>query len=53
MDSLAEELDSKLRQWKPETAESVRRSVLEIIDLSVSVCKVAGFKYESSTNDLF
>ena len=34
MDSLAEELDSKLQQWKPETAESVRRSVLEIIDLA-------------------
>jgi len=34
MDSLAEKLDSKLRQWKPETAERVRRSVLEIIDLA-------------------
>ena len=34
MDSLAEQLDSKLREWKPETADIVRRRVAEIIELT-------------------
>ena len=34
MDALAEELDAKLRQWQPETAEQVRQSVTKIIDLA-------------------
>ena len=34
MDILAERLDEKLREWGPETAEQVRRQVLEIIDLA-------------------
>ena len=34
MDVLAESLDSKLRTWKPEVAEQVRRRVVEIIELA-------------------
>jgi len=34
MDVLAERLDTKLREWKPDTAEQVRRWVAEIIDLA-------------------
>lgn len=34
MDALLERLDARLRQWKPETAEQVRRRVAEIIDLA-------------------
>ncbi len=34
MDALAEQLDAKLRQWQPETAEQVRQCVTEIIDLA-------------------
>lgn len=34
MDALLERLDTRLRQWKPETAEQVRRRVAEIIDLA-------------------
>jgi hypothetical protein len=34
MDALLEKLDVKLREWKPETAEDVRRRVGEIIDLA-------------------
>jgi hypothetical protein len=34
MDALAEKLDTKLRQWKPETAEQVRQCVAEIIALA-------------------
>jgi hypothetical protein len=34
MDALAERLDSKLREWKPETADLVRRRVAEIIDVT-------------------
>jgi hypothetical protein len=34
MDALAEKLDTKLRQWTPETAEQVRRCVAEIIALA-------------------
>jgi hypothetical protein len=34
MDSLAEKLDIRLKQWKPDTAEQVRQRVSEIIDLA-------------------
>lgn len=34
MDILAERLDTKLREWKPDTAEQVRQRVAEIIDLA-------------------
>ena len=32
MDALIEKLDTKLREWKPETAAQVRLFVAEIID---------------------
>lgn len=32
MDTLAEELDSKLRTWKPETAAQVRERVAAVIE---------------------
>jgi hypothetical protein len=34
VDALAEKLDAKLRQWKPETAAQVRQCVAEVIDLA-------------------
>lgn len=34
MDTLAERLDAKLRQWKPNIAEQVRQQVAEIMDLA-------------------
>jgi len=34
MDSVAELLDQKLRQWQPQTSEEVRRWVAEIINLA-------------------
>jgi hypothetical protein len=34
MDALVEKLDTKLRQWTPETAEQVRQRVAEIIALA-------------------
>ncbi len=34
MDALAETLDAKLRQWKPETAAQVRERVAEVIELA-------------------
>ena len=34
MDVLAESLDKKLREWSSETAEQVRRRILEIIELA-------------------
>ena len=34
VDALAEKLDSKLREWKPETAAQVRQRVAEVIDLA-------------------
>ena len=34
MEALLERLDTRLRQWKPETAEQVRQRVAEIIDLA-------------------
>jgi hypothetical protein len=34
MDAVAERLDAKLREWKPETASQVRQRVTEIIALA-------------------
>ncbi|PSB56101.1 hypothetical protein [Chamaesiphon polymorphus] len=34
MDALTEKLDIKLLQWKPEVADRVRQSILEIIELA-------------------
>ncbi|OGB99110.1 hypothetical protein A2V82_00180 [candidate division KSB1 bacterium RBG_16_48_16] len=34
MDVLAEKLDAKLREWKPNTATEVRQRITEIIDLA-------------------
>ena len=34
MDTLVERLDSKLREWKPETAAQVRERVAEIMALA-------------------
>lgn len=34
MDALVQALDIKLRQWRPETVEQVRRCLLEIIELA-------------------
>lgn len=36
MDALAEKLDSKLREWKPETADQIRQRVAEVIDLPIT-----------------
>ncbi len=34
MDILAEKLDKKLREWKPNTVVQVRQRIMEIIDLA-------------------
>jgi hypothetical protein len=34
MEALAEKLDAKLREWTAETADLVRRSVAEIIEVA-------------------
>ena len=34
MDVLAEKLDAKLREWKPNTSTEVRQRITEIIDLA-------------------
>ncbi len=34
MDALVERLDSRLREWRPETANLVRQRIAEIIDLT-------------------
>ena len=34
MDALIEELDTKLREWRSNTAAEVRRQVMEIINLA-------------------
>ncbi len=34
MDVLAEKLDAKLREWKPNTVVEVRERIAEIIDLA-------------------
>jgi hypothetical protein len=34
MDALAEMLDARLRQWKPETAAQARAAISELIELA-------------------
>jgi len=34
MDALAEQLDAKLRQWQPETADQVRQRIAEIMEVA-------------------
>jgi hypothetical protein len=34
MEALLERLDTKLREWKPETADDVRQRVAELIELA-------------------
>jgi len=34
MDALLEKLDTKLREWKPDTADEVRQRVAEIMELA-------------------
>jgi len=34
MESLLEKLDMRLREWRPETANEVRRALAEIVDLA-------------------
>jgi hypothetical protein len=34
MDALLERLETKMREWNPETAEDVRQRVAEIIELA-------------------
>lgn len=34
MDALAEKLDERLRQWKPDTAADARERIAEVIELA-------------------
>ena len=34
MDALAEKLDARLREWKPETAAEARERITEVIELA-------------------
>ncbi len=34
MDALAEQLDAKLHEWQPETADQVRQRVAEIMEMA-------------------
>ena len=34
MDALAEKLDARLREWKPETAAHARERITEVIELA-------------------
>jgi hypothetical protein len=34
VDALAEKLDARLRQWKPETAAEARQRIAELIELA-------------------
>ena len=34
MDALAEKLDARLREWKPETAAEARDRIMEVIELA-------------------
>jgi hypothetical protein len=34
MDALAEKLDARLREWKPETAAEARERIAEVIELA-------------------
>ena len=38
MTAIAEQLDSKLKQWEPDTADEVARLVAEIIELADKDC---------------
>ncbi len=51
MDALAEQLDGKLREWKPETADLVRRRVAEIIEVTdqdaLDILRLRGVEQET------
>ena len=34
MDALAEKLDERLREWKPDTAAQARERIIEVIELA-------------------
>lgn len=34
MDALAEKLDARLREWKPDTAAEARERIMEVIELA-------------------
>ena len=34
MDALAEKLDARLREWKPETAAEAREHIIEVIEFA-------------------
>ncbi len=34
VDALAEKLDARLREWKPETAAEARERIIEVIELA-------------------
>ncbi|MFZ0594406.1 MAG: hypothetical protein WAM39_28385 [Bryobacteraceae bacterium] len=34
MDALAEKLDARLREWRPETAAQARKRIAEVIELA-------------------
>lgn len=34
MDALAEKLDARLREWKPETAAQARERIMEVIEFA-------------------
>ena len=34
MDALAEKLDARLREWKPETAAEARKRIMEVIEFA-------------------
>ena len=34
MDALAEKLDARLREWKPETAAEARERIMEVIEFA-------------------
>ena len=64
MEILAKRLDRKLREWRPDIAESVRQHVTEIIDLArperaghptFTGCKAesAGFLNESRLSEVY
>jgi len=54
MDFLAEKLDKKLREWKPEVAEQVRQHLRELIDLGDQECLdiMLSRKVEQETLDI-
>ena len=54
MDFLAEQLDKKLRKWKPEVAEQVRQHLRELIDLGDQECLdiMRSRKVEQETLDI-